>query len=631
MAKAEKKRTVLLFLFLSAILSVSVLSMLFFGDMYVSSKRLSTNEPTVFDLSEVSLDSGEHAYLPGEWEYYGNRLLITDGLRGAKPDSIVKITGVNSLLQVSYPHGSCASYRGVLRNVSAKEALTVYVPNLTGAYRIYIDGRLVTESGSLSHRPSEVWSSVYATQTPFWLSDAGEHEIVIETSYRFFGGLYLNPLLISYSYNGILTDMIMATRFFEIGIVFFCALLFSIIRIFFKSRHNPFWLTVFCGLLCFRMFATAEGYRVAQPFFFMLSYEYINILIYISTFAIKISALLYFKSAFAESFKLTKKKIIVILILVPSVFVAFGFGGFLIDYPYLPLETVSILIDFYILFRLSVHIVRKKPYAKIYTFIFTCLFSGLTVDNLYGRGLIPFDCSAYMPVCFLIFVIGIAFISAMELSSHYYMSLRNESLQRQLTEANAALMVSQIQPHFLYNALNTIKYLIRKNPQTAERAVIDFSYYLRGNMDSLSQKEPIPFASELDHIKHYCSIELLRFPDTLNIFYDIEDDNFFVPALSVQPIVENAIKHGVTKKPEGGSVTISAYSDEQFHYIKVEDDGLGFDPQNTVYTDGRSHIGLENIRKRFHSVLNAEVLIKSIPGAGTTVTVKIPKREEPTS
>lgn len=379
------------------------------------------------------------------------------------------------------------------------------------------------------------------------------------------------------------------------------------------------------------MATTAGGYRVTQPFFFMLSYEYINILVYLSTFAIKISALLYFKSAFSEHFHFNKKKLGILLLITAAIFAAFAFAGLWSGYPYLPPEIVSMFIDLYILLRLSVHIVRKKPYAKTYTFIFACLFSGLTVDNLYGRGLIPFDASAYMPVCFFIFVIGIAFINSLELSSHYYLSLRNESLQRQLTEANASLMISQIQPHFLYNALNTIKYLIRKNPQTAERAVIDFSYYLRGNMDSLSQKEPVPFSAELDHIKHYCSIELLRFPDTLNIFYDIQDSDFSVPALSVQPIVENAIKHGVTKNPEGGSVTLSTYADEQFHYIGVEDDGIGFDPQNTLYTDDRSHIGLENIRKRFRTVLNAEVFINSTPGIGTTVTVKIPKRKDLTS
>ena len=178
--------------------------------------------------------------------------------------------------------------------------------------------------------------------------------------------------------------------------------------------------------------------------------------------------------------------------------------------------------------------------------------------------------------------------------------------------ANTAVMISQIQPHFLYNALNTIKYLIKRDPKTAEKAVISFSKYLRGNMDSITQKTPIPFSEELEHIKNYCDIELLRFGDKLEIIYDTEFVEFNVPSLTIQPLVENAIKHGVTKKAEGGRVKLSTQFADDCYYVIIEDDGVGFDPQNPDYTpdDNHAHVGILNVTNRLKTMVNAEINIE---------------------
>ena len=194
-----------------------------------------------------------------------------------------------------------------------------------------------------------------------------------------------------------------------------------------------------------------------------------------------------------------------------------------------------------------------------------------------------------------------------------------------MEKANMSVMISQIQPHFLYNALNTIKSLIRRDPKTAEKAIIDFSYYLRGNMDSLSHTEPIPFETELAHVEYYCNIELLRFSDKLSVEYDIHEKDFLVPTLSVQPLMENAIKHGVTKKAEGGFVKLSTFATETEYVICVEDNGIGFDVHNMPTDDGRSHVGLNNIQYRFKTMLSAEMTIESTENVGTKVCVYIPK------
>ena len=163
-----------------------------------------------------------------------------------------------------------------------------------------------------------------------------------------------------------------------------------------------------------------------------------------------------------------------------------------------------------------------------------------------------------------------------------------------------------------------------KDPAAAQNAISKFSDHLRNNMEALSQKELITFRKELDHIHTYLELEQIRFGEELSIVYDIEEDSFLLPVLSIQPLVENAVKHGVAKKRGGGVVTISSRQTENAYQITITDTGVGFDAERYM-DDGKIHVGLMNVRQRLHSCMNATVDIDSAPGNGTTVTVTIPK------
>ena len=229
-----------------------------------------------------------------------------------------------------------------------------------------------------------------------------------------------------------------------------------------------------------------------------------------------------------------------------------------------------------------------------------------------------------MPVACMSFIAMMIVIYLIESFNDYKQAQKTAELKRELSELNTTLMISQIQPHFLYNALNTIKYMTKKDPKTAEKAIVKFSNYLRANMDSLTQKEPIPFAKELEHVKNYIDIEQLRFGERLATEYDIEVEDFTIPPLTIQPIVENAIKHGVNQKPEGGTVKISTIETEDSYVVLVSDNGVGYDV-NQVLDDGRSHVGITNIKKRLRTMLGAKVETNSVIGEGTQVTITIPK------
>lgn len=196
---------------------------------------------------------------------------------------------------------------------------------------------------------------------------------------------------------------------------------------------------------------------------------------------------------------------------------------------------------------------------------------------------------------------------------------------RLINEANINITLSQIQPHFLYNSLNIIRYLCKHNTEEAENAINDFSDYLRGNMSALSNKECIPFERELKHLNSYIALEKKRFGKRLTVQYDIQEKEFVLPALCLQPIVENSIKYGLMNKLDGITVKISSYSDKKNYILTVEDNGIGFDYDNVI-KDGKPHIGIKNVRDKLQLMCNGQLIIDSKINIGTKVNIVIPKK-----
>lgn len=201
---------------------------------------------------------------------------------------------------------------------------------------------------------------------------------------------------------------------------------------------------------------------------------------------------------------------------------------------------------------------------------------------------------------------------------------RKKKLEAELQESRVAIMRSQIQPHFLYNALDSIYHLCGKDPQRAQQALGEFSDYLRMNLASLDRKTPVSFEAELRHIQTYLMLEKMSSDDELECVYDIQTVAFALPALSVQPLVENAVKHGIGKKAGGGTVTLCTREYDDRFEVTVCDDGVGFDPEE-VPKDGKLHIGIENIRQRLSVMCGGTLQIRSRIGEGTTAVVTIPK------
>ena len=211
----------------------------------------------------------------------------------------------------------------------------------------------------------------------------------------------------------------------------------------------------------------------------------------------------------------------------------------------------------------------------------------------------------------------------MRMIANFKASSRVTKLEKELEENRIAMLLSQIQPHFIFNVLGTIRGLCRENPEQAWQGLGDFSAYLRTNMHALTNTKDIPFEMELAHVETYLRLEKMRLGEKLNVVFDIQEKEFFLPPLLLQPLVENAVKHGLFCKTEGGTVTIRSERKGDNILLSVQDDGIGFEAAaRKADFAQRQHYGLENVRSRVEKMLGGALRIQSHPEGGSTVTLE---------
>lgn len=204
----------------------------------------------------------------------------------------------------------------------------------------------------------------------------------------------------------------------------------------------------------------------------------------------------------------------------------------------------------------------------------------------------------------------------------------NELVEKErINEEFRNLMLwTQIQPHFIYNNLNVIQYLCNKDPELAGEAVAHLSAFLRSYIDAYDLDVCIPITEEIEIINHYLYMQKLRYGDRLQVDFKVEKDDFYVPPLSVECLVENAVRHGVAKKEEGGMVSIHVYETEEENIVEIEDNGVGFDSKE-IESSEQNHVGIRNTNSRLKYMIKGSLEVISQVGEGCRAVIHIPKRK----
>lgn len=199
---------------------------------------------------------------------------------------------------------------------------------------------------------------------------------------------------------------------------------------------------------------------------------------------------------------------------------------------------------------------------------------------------------------------------------------KQRELQQELKDRRVSVMMSQIRTHFIFNVMTIISGLCNTDPQKADDALILFARYLRKNIAIIDRDEPIFFTQELQHLEDYVSLEKMRFGEKIKFEKNLEMTDFKIPPLTIQPLVENAIKHGLLASGRKGTVALISRAEETQICIVIEDDGIGFEPDALERAEA---VGIRNVRYRVENMIGGTLEITSVPGKGTRAEIRLPR------
>ena len=556
--------------------------------------------------------------LNGQWEIYENVLLVSDNvnLDTLEKKYIVFPNQHNAATKnVTY-----ASYRVVLEDVPTNEFYMVILDGISGGYALYINRELIYSNQKLMKNELNISIS---KEQDYYKNNDGSLEIVIEVSrfqLDYFGLTNAPKITTKKVFNRTLYITIGLNLIIFGGLLF--ALIYYILVIAIRTKdRSAIWFSLLCFAFGLYLFTYKSEYAfVIEKVLNM--YDYYNYFYhFLSLYSTSI--LLYLTIKLGQKVK--------------------GWGP--IDFMISFLSAVNIITPLFLnatIFLKNIHVFHlinivnlifitlwslkqiKKNIINIYLTIALAL---LVIGNIYDS-LVQFNIvSYYGKITYLIFYFSTFIFISINASNHES-ELSNVQevikLNDKIRDTEFTFLNTQIQSHFIYNTLNAIQSLCYSNPEKAGELIDDFSMYLRTRLEFNKMPMLIDFEDELENIRTYINIEMQRFGSRINVTYSLKVGDFKVPPLTIQPLVENSVKHGIGKKRLGGIINIATEEDEDFIYVSVYDNGVGFDRKSL---SDRQRVGTQNIAHRLNLHINATLEIESVVNEGTRALIKIPKKK----
>ena len=568
------------------------------------------------DFTGVDLRSRQvECILSGEWEFFYNCWIITDEETNAETDGLLTVPGHWTLKNFgggTLPKSGYASYRITIYNVQEGVDVTVFRIRCTNAYRIFINGQLVTRSGELSKNPSETSVTGRLDERISYISDGSPLEVVIELSATNSGGISAAPWLgsrgtSSAAYGSKLRNFSAAA----LGVTTIAVLLSVLMFIFFRYMRDI--SMPLCIVLLYVHFLFSKD----MLYFLGLPYGIAVIPEILSAVAVFCAFILHFYRTHAA----INKKLNLICGLIALVAVAAFIPLVATDFAAIPAFLIVATACVYLYPLISntkIHPVLRGVYGVLFIFMLS-VFCFELADLL---GLIVFGTEFIFSVEIMLMIACFAVLGLWRIAAAAKEAMRASELERELFRVKQQALKAQIKPHFVFNSLTAIQSLYRNSLKEGDEALEHFARHLRLNIDS-DGADTIPFDEEVHNILNYFELENLRAGGNLTLFLDINYSDFNVPVLSLQPLVENAILYAETEKIKDGYIMLYSALDDGVIIIKVTDNGKGFDTANTSYG-----IGLENTKKRFEGMFGASVNVKSERDKGTEITISIPLEEK---
>lgn len=632
-------------------LILSILTFLCVGIYYADSVDSDFYaESGIIDLSDTNLEQEGQVVLNGEWEFYYGAFLRGEKLTSKIPDYI-KVPGIwtRDARRERYPARGIATFRLILQNIPEGKFFAFEKSSIRNASRMYVNDELVMEDG----RVSETSSESVAGNMPklvFVELPEGRAEIIFHVSnHEYIHGGIARPLL--FGYQEIIQNQHEKHVLFESAMILISSLVGLLYLILFLSsryyrKAEPAVLSFSLSTLFFGLMGSMYGERILGIVFPSLTLDGIFRIghgLAACTAIWMISVISHLYRDFLS--KRQKNRLIGIFSLM-FVFILF-----------FPLHIYMYSIYFYMYFvtgvflllsiRILWWILHKENIKEgltehiLYAIAIFSAFIFWLDEMLYSFGIIYTMNLSYLSMALysismaalLLYRYSLQYRRSAELSNELVVTLAalTESTSK-MEQKEMSFLHAQIKPHFLFNTLNVISSQILEDPDKAHELVSALGEFLHAKFSFENNQYRILIEEELSLVRSYLEIEKSRFEERLEVIWDMEENIYFhLPPFTVQPLVENAVKHGLMEMVEGGKVKISVKRSDRGYQIRVTDDGVGMPEQkirSILEGDTMARgVGLQNVHKRLHYFYKTGLQIDSELDEGTSVYFEIPWSE----
>ena len=596
--------------------------------------KISAEATVVNGVAQVSDYKGKLVALRGTCDLIWNELGAPSGESVPAQTLTASIPGVwNGLTYQGQPLGGFGygTYRMTLKGLTPGEKYGLYIPLLSVSFRVSIDGIPLAQNGAVS-TSAEGFVPAFLPQTASFTPSATDAVLTVETSNYIYArnGMWHPIYLGSEEQIVTLNRMIQYRDLFFIGAFLTLAVYYASTFLLRKEKQSLLFVLLCIGA-SMRMMVNGDRMIVrlfqSFPFAWIVRCDYLAILLFYPIMLYLMTRR--FPNEFSK----------------PFAYIIFGVGAtgsLLVLLLPVPVFTQYVIVAEAMLFVNLLYTLSMLARAVLHgrksatpMFISVMLLLCLTLhDTLYQMGKIDNALGEIASFGFFVFLLLESFAISRDYAESFHsvqqlsrQLLESEALKDRIRQTELAFLRSQIKPHFLYNTLSVIDEYCVVDPPKASRLINSLAQYLRQSFVFDNLEDCVKIETELSHVRSYVEIEQARFVD-LKVEYELDYvESFLLPQLSIQPLVENAIRHGVRKKAGAEQVLVSIQQEDNEIVVTISDKGAGIPAERlaTLLTVPSASVGLVNIHNRLMHKYGRGLTIVSTEGEGTTVSFRIPK------
>ncbi len=601
------------------ILGLLVLALLLTGCSRSDAPQVMEADEGVLVLPTSNLASFGTVRLNGDWEFYWNRLLSHAEILGEEPDILAAVPNTWDRYAIAgqrLPGQGHATYRlRVQTDQPPGSMLGLRIYPMSSAYRLYVNEQLVAVNGQVSTDPAgEVGE--YLPQAVVFNTPAAGFDLVLQVSNYHYarGGFWYGMSLGDPAAVLRLHDSVMGKEIFLLGALAIIMSLFLAVYLLQRELKYALYFSLLCGTLL--VASDMVGQFILLRPFPGVSLDAVILLWYSATSwaAFLFVRLMHelFPSRFSGAVSRAWLAIALLaqalcLFTPPSFYTRFAQFGNLID-------TLAVVLALAIV---AIGIRQGQVDGWLHIISMAIALAAYLHDVLYWTNRLTGGLGEMIYVgLFLMLLLQMIILAR-----------RVKSFKERERAAELAALQAQIKPHFLFNTLNSFISISRYDMDKARELIYDFSNYLRRSFDFRGLSQFVPLRHEVELAKAYLQIEQARFEERISVEFEVTADlDLQVPILMLQPLIENAVIHGILPKPEGGRVCVFVTRQEQALCFRIKDDGIGMVEERPAQAgiEDRQGVGLANIDQRLRRLFGRGLRVQSEPGKGTEITWSIP-------